>query len=99
MMMTPMDFYASITPDCSLVHGVGAGVHVYLTDEDVRDGKYYQDKSPSSSSVLNQIGDQGLLSYSDYCFLLTLLSTPPRYIETAFNMFDVTGDGNIEAKV
>ena len=41
----------------------------------------------------------GLLSYPDFCFLLTLLSTPPRYIDTAFNLFDVTGDGNIEAKV
>ena len=27
-MMTPLDFYAAITPDCSLVHGMGAGVHM-----------------------------------------------------------------------
>ena len=40
-----------------------------------------------------------MLSYSDFCFLLTLLSSPVRYIDTAFNLFDVTGDGNIEAKV
>jgi len=98
MMMTPMDFYAAITPDCSLVHGMGAGAHMEVTDKEVDEGKFYMDKSPLTKSVLNDIGAQGLLSYSDFCFLLTLLSTPPRYIETAFNLFDVTGDGNIEAK-
>merc|ERR1711997_1082671 len=98
MMMTPLDFYAAITPDCSLVHGMGAGVHMEVTDKEVDEGKFYMDKSPLGKSVLNDIGSQGLLSYSDFCFLLTLLSTPPRYTETAFNLFDVTGDGNIEAK-
>merc|ERR1712241_486479 len=98
MMMTPVDFYAAITPDCSLVHGMGAGVHMEVTEKEVDEGKFYMDKSPLSKSVLNDIGSQGLLSYSDFCFLLTLLSTPPRYTETAFNLFDVTGDGNIEAK-
>ena len=98
MMMSPMDFYAAITPDCS-THGVGAGVHVNLTDVEVKEGKYYSDKSPLGKSILNEVGSQGLLSYSDFCFLLTLLSTPPRYIDTAFHLFDVTGDGNIEAKV
>ena len=39
----------------------------------------------------------GLLSYPDFCFLLTLLSTPPRYIDTAFNLFDVTGEGSVSA--
>merc|ERR1712013_151362 len=33
MMMTPMDFYSAITPDCQLAHGVGAGVHVDITAE------------------------------------------------------------------
>jgi len=97
MMMSPMDFFAAITPDCS-THGVGAGVHVNLTDVEVKEGKYYSDKSPLGKSILNEVGSQGLLSYSDFCFLLTLLSTPPRYIDTAFHLFDVTGDGNIEAK-
>merc|ERR1719150_2337057 len=98
MMMTPMDFYAAITPDCGLAHGVGAGGHVDLTEAAVLSGGVHQQRSPGTKSVLNEIGSLGLLSYSDFCFLLTLLSTPPRYTETAFNLFDVTGDGNIEAK-
>jgi len=98
MMMTPLDFYASITPDCSISFGVGAGVHVDVTDTDVDSGDYYWGKSTIKDSVMNKIGEQGLLSYSDYCFLLTVLSTPRRYISTTFNLFDVTGDGTVEAK-
>jgi len=98
MMMTPLDFYASITPDCSLSFGVGAGVHVDVTDEEVNSGKYYWGKSTVTDSLLNKIGEKGLLSYSDYCFLLTLLSTPRKYIDTVFNVFDVSGDGFIDAK-
>jgi len=98
MMMSPMDFYSSITPDCRLAHGVGAGAHVDVTEVEVAKNDFYLEKSPIKGSILNEIGAQGLLSYSDFCFLLTMLSTPQRYIDTAFNLFDVTGDGNIEAK-
>jgi len=98
--MTPLDFYASITPDCSMEFGGGhgAGVCTEVTDKDVNDGQYYWGKSPALDSLLNKIGAHGLLSYSDYCFLLSLLSTPKRFIATAFNLFDVSGDGNIDAK-
>merc|ERR1712106_1136673 len=98
LMMTPMDFYSAITPDCHLAHGVGAGAHVDVTSEEVAKNDFYMDKSPIKGGILNDIGSLGLLSYSDFCFLLTMLSTPQRYIDTAFNLFDVTGDGNIEAK-
>merc|ERR1719483_631513 len=98
IMMTPLDFYAAITPDCTLIQGVGAGIAVDITDEEIKKNSYYKPNSPVVGSTLNKIGDLGLLSYSDFCFLLTLLSTPVRYIDTAFNLFDVTGDGKIEAK-
>merc|ERR1711935_1199947 len=98
LMMAPLDFYASITPDCTLFHGVDSGIHVDVTEEEVNAGSIYSEKSPVTESVLNKLGENGLLSYSDYCFLLTLLSTPIRFTDTAFNLFDVTGDGEIEAK-
>merc|ERR1711892_1152034 len=98
MMMSPMDFYSAITPDCTLAHGVGAGAHVDVTEAEVGKNEFYMEKSPIKGSILNDIGALGLLSYSDFCFLLTMLSTPQRYVDTAFNLFDVTGDGNIEAK-
>ena len=96
-MMSPMDFYSSITPDCSIHPGAGSGIYEEITEK--RLPKTRLDKSPFKDSVLNQIGLNGLISYNDYCFLLALLATPVRFIETAFNVFDVTGDGNIDVKV
>lgn len=97
MMMTPMDFYASITPDCNKF-GAMAGVHVTVTDAEVEKGTHYWGKSNVPDSILNKIGELGLITYSDYCLLLALLSTPKRFINTVFNLLDVTGDGNIEPK-
>ena len=97
VMMSPMDFYSSITPDCSIHPGAGSGIYEEITEE--RLIKTRLDKSPAKNSVLNVIGENGLITYNDYCFLLALLSTPVKFIDTAFNVFDVTGDGKIEAKV
>lgn len=96
VMMSPMDFYSSITPDCSIHPGAGSGIYEEISDE--RLPKTRLDKSPFKDSVLNVIGENGLISYNDYCFLLALLATPVRFLETAFNVFDVTGDGNIDVK-
>jgi len=98
MMMSPMEFYSSITPDCTLLHGVGSGAHVEITREEIESGKAIVLKSPTETSILNKIGEHGLLSYQDYNFLIAIISTPRRYIDTVFNLFDVTGDGNVEAK-
>ena len=56
-------------------------------------------KSPKENSILNTIGENGLLTYTDFCFLLAILSTPKRYLDTAFELFDVTGDVKMDAKV
>ena len=40
----------------------------------------------------------GLISFSDYIFLLTVLSTSRRHFEIAFKMFDLNGDGNVDAR-
>ena len=96
-MMSPMDFFSSITPDCSIHPGAGSGIYEEITEE--RLPKTRLDKSPAKNSVLNVIGENGLISYNDYCFLLALMATPLRFIDTAFNVFDVTGDGKIEVKV
>ena len=41
----------------------------------------------------------GMLTYQDFSFLLNLLATPRRYLDIGFHCFDVSADGNIEAKV
>jgi len=71
---------------------------VEVTEKEIGTGSYYWGKSPTKGSLFNKIGEQGLLSYTDYCFLLTMLSTPKRYIDTAFEVFDVTGEGQVDAK-
>ena len=82
MMMSPMDFYAAITPDCS-THGVGAGVHVNLTDVEVKEGKYYSDKSPLGKSILNEVGKH-------VCEGLGGISTRDRFYEW-FSNYDEGG--------
>jgi len=96
-MMSPMDFFSAITPDCSIHPGAGSGIYEEIKEEKLPQVRLV--KSPVvKDSILNAIGEQGLISYSDYCFLLTLLATPIRFIDTAFSVFDVTGSDTIEAK-
>merc|ERR1712165_546861 len=51
------------------------------------------------SNLLNAINDHGLLSYTDFHFLLLLMSTPTRYLDIIFHGFDISADGSVEAKV
>ena len=55
-------------------------------------------KSISRFFPLSFIGAGGLISFSDYIFLLTVLSTSRRHFEIAFKMFDLNGDGDVDAK-
>ncbi len=50
-------------------------------------------------NIILQIQKEGLLSYTDFCFLMNILATPRRYLDVAFLAFDISGDGNVEAKV
>jgi len=49
-------------------------------------------------TLLNKINAEGLLTYTDYHFLLLLMSTPTRYLDIIFHGFDVSADENVEAK-
>lgn len=95
-MMSPMDFFSAITPDCSIHPGAGSGVYEEISQQKLKTLRL--DKSPVKGSILNEIGKNGLISYADYCFLLSLLSTPIRFVDTAFNLFDLTGNEQINAK-
>ncbi|EDQ88675.1 uncharacterized protein MONBRDRAFT_32612 [Monosiga brevicollis MX1] len=45
---------------------------------------------------LNRDKDAGLISYEEFLFLLTALSSPPRQFELAFKMFDLDGNGVVD---
>ena len=40
----------------------------------------------------------GYINYEDYMFLLMLLTTPRRNFEIAFRMFDLDGNGVVDAQ-
>ena len=99
IMMSPLDFFHCITPGAILSHATGSGVYTEVREEELADVTSKLEQAPEhyDDSVLNAIGKHGLLSYNDFFFLLTLLSTPTRYVDTAFNLFDVTGEGSVSA--
>jgi len=49
-------------------------------------------------SIFYKLGSAGLISFSDYVFLLTVLSTSRRHFEIAFRMFDLNGDGDVDVE-
>ncbi|XP_065602761.1 calcium uptake protein 1, mitochondrial isoform X1 [Cyrtonyx montezumae] len=55
-----------------------------------------REKFADEDSIFYALGECGLISFSDYIFLTTVLSTPQRNFEIAFKMFDLNGDGEVD---
>ncbi|KAI5611613.1 calcium uptake protein 1, mitochondrial isoform X3 [Silurus asotus] len=55
-----------------------------------------REKFADEDSIFYSLGECGLISFSDYIFLTTVLSTPQRNFEIAFKMFDLNGDGEVD---
>ena len=95
VMMTPQDFLRSISPGEKQPENLGLDqfISVALTEVHTIATKLELD----TESVFYQLGAGGLISFSDYIFLLTVLSTSRRHFQIAFKMFDLNGDGNVDA--
>lgn len=52
--------------------------------------------TPNEDSIFYKLGASGLIGFSEYIFLLTVLSASKRHFEIAFRMFDLNGDGNVD---
>lgn len=90
--MTPEDFVRSITPGMKQPEGLGLDQFMKY---DPQHGKN-QELNLGEDSIFYKLGESGLISFSDYIFLLTVLSTPPRNFQIAFKMFDLNGDGDVD---
>ncbi|XP_075153963.1 mitochondrial calcium uptake 1 isoform X2 [Haematobia irritans] len=98
--MTPDDFLRSIYPGMKQPDGLG------LDQYRRYDPKQASGKSVGESLNLNleknsifyKLGSYGLITFSDYIFLLTVLSTSRRHFEIAFQMFDLNGDGDVDCE-
>lgn len=93
--MTPQDFIRSITPNEKQPENLGLDQYVVKR----YDGKKIaqeREKFADEDSIFYALGECGLISFSDYIFLTTVLSTPQRNFEIAFKMFDLNGDGEVD---
>eukprot|EP00794_Sanderia_malayensis_P016905 gene16905-18611_t len=94
--MTPTDFVRSLTPDTMQPEGLGLDSFKKFDRKSKR--RRHTTTLFGEDSVFNCLGEEGLISFSDYIFLLTVLGTPSRHIDIAFRMFDLNGDGDVSAE-
>lgn len=58
---------------------------------------FYSELKSEEISIFERIGGKEcLITFSDYVFLVTVLSTPRRYFQIAFQMFDLDGNGTFD---
>ncbi|XP_062547929.1 calcium uptake protein 1 homolog, mitochondrial isoform X2 [Armigeres subalbatus] len=93
--MTPIDFLTSMTPGMKQPDGLGLDQYKRY---DARSVSTRLDLHLDSNSIFYKLGAYGLISFSDYIFLLTVLSTSRRHFEIAFRMFDLNGDGDVDSE-
>jgi len=95
VMMTPQDFLRSISPGEKQPENLGLDQFLSVPLHEVNNISTKLDLD--TESIFYELGAGGLISFSDYIFLLTVLSTSRRHFQIAFKMFDLNGDGNVDA--
>ncbi|CAG9768293.1 unnamed protein product [Ceutorhynchus assimilis] len=93
--MTPDDFLRSMTPGLKQPDGLGLDQYKRYDPKTVH---HKLDLTLDEDSIFYKLGSSGLITFSDYIFLLTVLSTSRRHFEIAFRMFDLNGDGDVDCE-
>lgn len=86
-MMSPEDFLRSITPGILQPEHLGLDQFNSVSVEELSNLSTHL--GVEQDSVFHRFGTGGLISFSDYIFLLTVLSTSRRHFEIAFKVLDV----------
>ncbi|CAH2985856.1 unnamed protein product [Chilo suppressalis] len=91
--MTPQDFLESVVeqePRPRLKRRV-------LTTKEI---EYLRDHTPAlkkgSPQMFRSMRDKGIISYTEYLFLLSILTKPASGFQIAFNMFDTDGNQRVD---
>eukprot|EP00735_Rhodelphis_limneticus_P002409 TRINITY_DN1326_c0_g1::TRINITY_DN1326_c0_g1_i1::g.20121::m.20121 TRINITY_DN1326_c0_g1::TRINITY_DN1326_c0_g1_i1::g.20121 ORF type:complete len:412 (-),score=97.12,sp/Q9SZ45/MICU_ARATH/37.50/3e-70,EF-hand_1/PF00036.27/2.1e-05,EF-hand_1/PF00036.27/1.3e-08,EF-hand_1/PF00036.27/0.059,EF-hand_1/PF00036.27/0.035,EF-hand_1/PF00036.27/1.9e+03,EF-hand_1/PF00036.27/2.5e-05,EF-hand_7/PF13499.1/1.5e-06,EF-hand_7/PF13499.1/5.5e-08,EF-hand_7/PF13499.1/0.00053,EF-hand_7/PF13499.1/0.15,EF-hand_7/PF13499.1/0.001, len=92
--MTPSDFMRSITPNTrALGKGIGGTGREFSA---IQHAGHMPDAQIPKFFQLFDVDGDGLISFSEYLFFITLLSIPDNHLKIAFKMFDVDGSGQVD---
>lgn len=93
--MTPDDFLQSIIDDKPRLRAERRHVREVEVEKWLR---VTPSKSKASSHLFRNLGGKGIISYTEYLFLLCVLTKPQSGFSIAFNMFDTDGDQRVDKK-
>ncbi|XP_006085579.1 calcium uptake protein 2, mitochondrial isoform X3 [Myotis lucifugus] len=92
--MTPRDFLFSVMFE----HMERKTLVKRLTKKDIEDVLAAIQTTHCGSTFFRDLGDKGLISYTEYLFLLTILTKPHTGFHVAFKMLDADGNEMVEKK-
>ncbi|XP_072302858.1 calcium uptake protein 2, mitochondrial [Eucyclogobius newberryi] len=92
--MTPRDFLFSV-----MLENVDRKLQKRdLSQHEVNQMLTAASKASAGDSWFRNLGDNGLISYTEYLFLLTILTKPRTGFHIAFKMLDVDGNEQVDKK-
>ncbi|XP_040907153.1 calcium uptake protein 2, mitochondrial [Toxotes jaculatrix] len=92
--MTPRDFLFSV-----MLENVDRKLQkLVLTKQEVNKMLAAASKAKPGNDLFRNLGDNGLISYTEYLFLLTILTKPRTGFHIAFKMLDVDGNEHVDRK-
>ncbi|XP_069677406.1 calcium uptake protein 3, mitochondrial-like isoform X6 [Periplaneta americana] len=101
--MTPQDFLESVVeqePRRAAVWSPRPGTRLKRRQLSNKDLDMIRDATPAlnqgSSQMFRNLRDKGIISYTEYLFLLSILTKPQTGFRIAFNMFDTDGNERVD---
>ncbi|XP_053399932.1 calcium uptake protein 3, mitochondrial-like isoform X4 [Mercenaria mercenaria] len=100
--MTPQDFLESVTEEVPRHMKNGSSARIGRTNLTPAEANEWLKNTPTkrrgSKTLFRSMHDKGLISYTEYLFLLCVLTKPQSGFRIAFNMFDTDGNQIVDRK-